>query len=127
MSPAHLSPVVLKHHEAGLRVSSAGAGGGGTSARPAPRPPWVQPAQPAHTGSEMQVTRTQKTKGVQVKKVYRSNRGQKEIRKKEKGKDDVRRRRRREGGERRGSVSKQREGGEGGRLQTRCHCQSVFI
>lgn len=31
-------------------------------------------------------------------------------------------------GERGGeSVSRQREGGEGGRLQTRCHCQSVHV
>lgn len=49
-SPPHLSPVVLKHHEARLGVCSAGAGRGGAPAGPIPGTPWVQPAQPAHTG-----------------------------------------------------------------------------
>lgn len=85
MSPAHLSPVVLKHHEAGFRVSSAGAGGGGVPAGPAPRTPRVQPAQPAHTEpSERQVS---KTRGVVVKRSEcRSNRRQKEIKSEEKEK-----------------------------------------
>lgn len=104
VSPAHLSPVVLKHHEAGLRVSSAGAGGGGTPARPTPWTPRVQPAQPAHTGSgegRSKVTSTQRWKeGVPVKRLeYRRDRRQRWIRERRDGKDDVERRRRRRGGE----------------------------
>ena len=60
MSPAHLSPVVFKHHEAGLRVGSTGAGGGGVPAGPTPRTPWVQPAQPAHTGPSGRQVRNHK-------------------------------------------------------------------
>lgn len=50
VSAAHLSPVVLKHHEAGLWVSGAGAGGDGAPAGPTRGPSRVQPAQPAHAG-----------------------------------------------------------------------------
>lgn len=46
---AHLSPVVLKHHETGLWICSAWTGGGCAPVRPAPRTPRVQPAKPAHT------------------------------------------------------------------------------
>lgn len=46
----HLPPVILKHHEARLWVSSAGPRGGSVVALSAPRTPWVQPAHPTHTG-----------------------------------------------------------------------------
>lgn len=52
--------MVLKHHEAGLRVGGAGAGGGGAASCPTPGTPWVQPAQPTHTGPRREtVSRTQ--------------------------------------------------------------------
>lgn len=127
MSPAHLSPVVLKHHEAGLWVSSAGAGGGSTASRPTAGTPRVQPAQPAHTGpSERQVKSYKNStarEGVPVKRSknrHNIRQGKLEREEKEKilweGEGG-------EGGEREG-ISKQREGGEGGQLQMRCHCQS---
>lgn len=40
--------MVLKHHQAGLRVGSAWAGGGG-GGDGAAAGPWVQPAKPAHS------------------------------------------------------------------------------
>lgn len=46
----HLPPVILKHHEARLWVSSAGPRGGSVVARSVPRAPGVQPAHPTHTG-----------------------------------------------------------------------------
>lgn len=60
---AHLSPVVFKHHEAGLWVSSARAGGGGTPARATSWTSRVQPAQPAHPDpvrGRSKITRTQR-------------------------------------------------------------------
>lgn len=77
--PTHLSPVVLKHHEAGLRVSSAGAGGGGAASRPTPRTPRVQPTQPAHIGPNNWQVKGHKSsmmkEGVPVKRSeYRQNR-----------------------------------------------------
>lgn len=52
--------MVLKHHEAGLGVGGAGAGGGSAASCPTPGTPWVQPAQPTHTGRRREtVSRTQ--------------------------------------------------------------------
>lgn len=77
MSPTHLSPVVFKDHETCLRVSSAGAGRGGTSTSPTPRTRWFQPAQPAHTGPSGRRVRSHKNSN-KNKAEYRNSRRQKE-------------------------------------------------
>lgn len=123
--------MVLKHHEAGFRVGSAGAGRGSAASCPTPRTPRVQPAQPTHTGARRETlsrTQEQQEKEFQWREKLRAEAKQRT----EKvtmpwGGRGTRRTRRGGGGRGDGGWGdpKKRGGGEEGRLRTCRHCQSV--